>query len=500
MIRLPIPLYGWITALGVLSANLLAAQEASPPSLITEKITVYALDGDGPPNLVSNGLPMKPGALRDLANIRILDGQTEVPLATQALAYWPHDHSIRSVLIQFEAGFRGKTKTYTLQLGRSRTTSDRPLVPVTWALPTRLFSLSADYLSESLITWEQKPLGKTGFPAWDKKQLENFSSVNRRISSSVTCPNADLYYDSISTQYQLYARTGDPRYLVNARRWALHYRRDQIWLSGPNIGHTRCGDVNGTRYVYVQALVYDYFFFGDAEARRVAGLIVDNFLMQHGDSYYYVAPNTRRAWTEREPAYALMGILAYYEATGNAAYLREVQRRVGLLHRMQVENGRRAWVHNLHDHDPNEGCQTTDWGSSPWMSGLLLEAVVQYHKLTRDPMAVDSITMALDDLMTHYLATKDHAGRSFIYLGCSRYTEGTPDLDNLIAHAYGYGYAITGKPEYRKVGMDLFNTSVRSGWSGDFRHYNQQFRSSGYFVAYVSSGYEVPGVAVDWGE
>jgi hypothetical protein len=124
---------------------------------------------------------------------------------------------------------------------------------------------------------------------------------------------------------------------------------------------------------------------------------------------------------EREAAFALVGVLAQFEGTGETRYIEHIRGRVALLHQMQQDNGpARAWVHNMHDHDPSEGCAVTEYGSSPWMSGLMLEGVVKYHKLTGDPVARESILMAVDDLRFNYLASAGgFAGRSFIYLGCS---------------------------------------------------------------------------------
>jgi hypothetical protein len=232
--------------------------------------------------------------------------------------------------------------------------------------------------------------------------------------------------------------------------------------------------------------------FGDEAARNVSAIVVDNFYMPHADIWYYKAPHTRGFWTEREAAFSLIGILAHYEGTGNTAYLNRVRDRVASLHRMQVDNGRRAWVHNLYDHDPSEGCAPSDYGSSPWMSGLLLEAIIKYHKLTSDPIARDSILMAVNDLRALYLATGDHAGVSFVYLGCSSYVDGVPDLDNLVSHAFGYAYRLTDDATYRTLGTSLFNTSVAAGYAGSPKHYNQQFRSSGHFPAYVKTHATTP--------
>ena len=460
-------------------------------------MTVQTYSGNGPANLVSNAIPFKPGALSDERNIRILDGTTEVTIAADVLATWPQDNSIRSLLVQFIAP---TAKTYTLQIGSPRTTVDASLLPVSWDLPQRIFTLPASYLSDSLVFWEQKPHGQTGFPAWESKQLANYSRI-ATVGTS-TCVRDDQYYDAISTTYQMYARTGNLQYLVNARRWALHHRRDQIYLSGPNIGHPRCsgGYLNNTRYTFPQGLVSDYFMFGDEEAKRVAGVVVDNFYMPFASSWFYKAPNTRGFWTEREAAFALIGMIAYYEATRGSNYLNTITTRINSLRQMQLDNGRRAWVHNLYDHDPSEGCSVTEWGSSPFMSGLLLEAVIKYHKLTGAANARESILMAVDDLRARALATGAYAGASFRYLDCSIYRDGNPDIDNLISHAYGYAYKLTGDTTYRQLGTNIFNTSVANGYAGSHKHFNQQFRSSGHFVAYIagsgSSDTTLPTVSV----
>lgn len=466
----------------VLALVLASTAAAQTTFDVPASVQVYSGPGaNGPAGLVSNSIPFRPGVLSDPRLVRVLDENGEVPTATRVLARWPGDNSIRALLLQFSAPV---ARRYTISVGRPRTTSDPAAVPVAWDLPTRVFTLPAQYLSDSYIVGEQRPLGQTGFAAWDQKQVRYYSSIE--TIGTASCASSDQYYDSITTTYQLYARTGDLKYLANARRWALHHRRDQIQLSGPNAGRSRCADSGKTRYTFPQGLVQDYFMFGDDEARRVAGLIVDNFYMPHAEEHYYIAPRTRGFWTEREPAFALIGILAYYEATGSALYLDRVRQRVASLARMQIDNERRAWVHNLYDHDPSEGCAPSEYGSSPWMSGLLLEAIVGYHWLTDDPVARDSILMAVNDLRARNVATRAYAGASFVYLGCAAYADGSPDLDNLVAHAYGYAYRLTGDESYRTFGTTLFNTAVEHGYTSTHKHFDQQFRSSGHFPAYIA--------------
>ena len=65
---------------------------------------------------------------------------------------------------------------------------------------------------------------------------------------------------------------------------------------------------------------------------------------------------------------------------------------------MQSDLGGTAWVHNLYDHDPSECTDSTNWGVSPWMTGLLLEPFIDYHRLTGSNVARQSILWALEYL------------------------------------------------------------------------------------------------------
>ena len=470
--------------LALVATSLFPSTASGQTVSVAATVQVYSGAGaNGPADLVSNAVPFRQGVLSNVQNVRVLDGGSEVAIAARVLATWPADGSIRSLLLQFSAP---AARTYTIQAGIPRATADRAFVPVTWDVPTRVFTLPAAYLSESLIFWEQTPIGQSGFPAWEQKQLNSYYRIG--TVGTAACVRDDHYYDAITTSYQMYARTGNITHLVTARRWALHHRRDQIYLSGANIGHPRCtgGYLNNTRYTFPQGLVQDFFMFGDEEARNVSAIVVDNFYMPHASGWYYQAPNSRGFWTEREAAFALNGILAHYEATGNVTYLNRARLRITDLRRMQVDNGQRAWVHNLYDHDPSEGCGVGDYGSSPWMSGLLLEGIVKFHKLTGEQVARDSILMAVDDLRARYLATGAHAGVSFVYLGCSAYADGAPDLDNLISHAFAYAFRITSDQTYRTLATALFNTAVAHGVTASHKHFNQQFRNSGHTPAYLA--------------
>ena len=65
------------------------------------------------------------------------------------------------------------------------------------------------------------------------------------------------------------------------------------------------------------------------------------------------------------------------------------------------------------------------------------------------------------------------------------YEVGVPDLDNIITHAFGYAYHITGNAAYRDVGTMVFNTALDNAATASPRHVCQQYRSSGHFPVYV---------------
>lgn len=450
------------------------------------QVSDYAA-GDGPTGLVSQGIPFKANVLSDINQLRILDGNTEVQTASKVLAKWPNG-SIRVALVQFSSAVAG-AKTYTVSVGTARATAQAALMTVSWKFPKRIFVMDAQYLSDSLIFWEQIPLGKTGHNDWDQKQLTKFSVINTEPKTTTKCANDDQYYDTISTSYQMYVRTGQIDKLTNGRRWAYHHRKDQINLTGSNVGYGICSDLTKTRYTFVDGLVRDYFFWGDEESLRVAGLIVDNFYMKHAESNYYIAPMTRGFWTEREAAFAQLGLVAYYEGTGNTTYLNKAKDRFYKLYQMQVGNNNGAWVHNLYDHDPEEGCAVTDYGISPFMTGLLAESLIRFHKLTGDATAANSIKYAADYVSKNVVASGDGAGRGFIYLGCREvYTDANPDIDNLLSPLLGYAYRLSNytNQDLYTLGLAVFNYSTSEGVTSDPKHFNQQFRTSGNFLGYIN--------------
>ncbi len=74
--------------------------ETDPPAQDVELRQLPDADETAP--MVAGGVPFPRGALTDPANVRLLQGDTDVPLQTKPLAYWP-DKSIKWLLLVFPA-------------------------------------------------------------------------------------------------------------------------------------------------------------------------------------------------------------------------------------------------------------------------------------------------------------------------------------------------------------------------------------------------------------
>ena len=95
----------------------------------------------------------------------------------------------------------------------ARTTPIAHSFPVTWDLPTRIFTLSAAYLSDSLRVLGAEAARTDRVPAWDQKQLTDYSQI--ATVGTAACVRDDHYYDAITTTYQ--CTRGPARYVPGER-------------------------------------------------------------------------------------------------------------------------------------------------------------------------------------------------------------------------------------------------------------------------------------------
>jgi len=121
----------------------------------------------------------------------------------------------------------------------------------------------------------------------------------------------------------------------------------------------------------------------------------------------------------------------------------------------------------------------------PFMVGLACEALIQYYEQSRDPRVPPAIKAALDALWDWAWVAED---RSFFYESTGDTTQGTPDLNMLIAPAFGWLYAMTGDPTYQQRGDLIFEGGILGAWLGGGKQFSQNYRWSPDYVKWRRQG------------
>jgi chitodextrinase len=120
----------------------------------------------------------------------------------------------------------------------------------------------------------------------------------------------------------------------------------------------------------------------------------------------------------------------------------------------------------------------------PFMVGLACEALIQYYEESRDPRVPPAIKTALDALWNWAWVAED---MSFFYESTGDTTQGAPDLNMLIAPAFGWLYAMTGDVSYRERGDLIFEGGVLGAWLGGGKQFSQNYRWSPDYVKWRST-------------
>jgi hypothetical protein len=434
--------------------------------------------------LISSGIPFAPGQLASEKNIAFLNQEgKELSVVVRVLARWPQDQSIRSVLVQFPFTIDKLYESVKMKWGTPRTTQDLEVVEPRWEYSEGMVLLPAQWLCDSQVIGEQVPWGEGGFPEYEERIEKYLPKLLGKESSGDVRKSG--YYSTPHVLYQFYVRTGKIKYFLAARKELLRYRETQIVLEGKDRGKSTAG--REPRYLYVDAMADDYFLTGDPRTLEVAGYMAEYLKNNFPAEKAYYSKEDTRFFTERWHAFPFLGVLSYYEMTGNPEYLKVADEFMKNLYKTQMEWPQRGgFIHNLYSHDTEEGARPDEYGGSPFMTGLLLEPIIKYHRLTASEMAADSIFRALDWLMSEGLAPK---GNVVKYLTADKYKDedGHPDLNLLVVHGFGYGYKISGyeRADYLGVGNKLFRRGIRDAYLNDQKHFNENFRSSGHYLAYI---------------
>jgi hypothetical protein len=452
--------------------------------------------------VVSLGVPFPPGALFDDSHLSVLaDNGAELPLRRITLARWPADGSVRSVVLAFRATLpSGARRDYQVRYGVAGSAAVDPTLqpnpdgPVAATLP-------ASWYAASRVSGLLLPVAANRrFAAFDTTLQNTLAQIDYTQfgNNCGSTTNHRTYYDGPHALYQLFLRTGEARHYRRAREEALWYRANELrWHDNRSMAVQNCQAANWTpatgldwavlRRMLSQGMLDDHLLTGDpAAAEAVRGL---------GEAYRRNLPaltvggaNSSIEATERNLAWTLMG-LASYHAIDNRPLVSEALR--ALADRAvawQNRGSSGAFEHDLVRPDPSE-CSNGPNGGSPFMTSLLIDALMDYHQLSGDARVVELVRKAAQWYQTRAI-TSD--GRAFRYLwNCLNdpYDDSsTADLNLLIGHVFGAAYALTGDAQWLSFGDRMADAGVQAMFTRRPKQWNQAARSFGRYLGYRAQG------------
>jgi hypothetical protein len=513
-----------LDALSFTLASLIVACESTPAATPTNRsdaaapangeiaLSIVRLRAGSDPATLTVSVPFAPGELTDPAAVQLFDGANEVARNTSVLARW-NDGSLRALLVGFTTpSVVGTRSTLTLK-SRGANAKSLPGTPEATRCPTLRAFATGDRWSTtgSLgISFQRADTGSFA-PSFFRRAAPVFQSVANPPAGSNTTPRVRNYYDHTHALYShMLALEPTPDLVERIDAEVTRYREAEIVHSGrargtysapPDTESTTPIDFNIVRRMYAQGLVEDYLVSGDQRSLEVAKEIADAFLADvPAQTPYY-------AYTERIPAWTLLGLLPVYEVTGDVRYLNAAKSvgDVALAHQEAMatkypnqagvtgltgafaQDRRGAWF------DDSES--TASGAGSPFMTTLLVEALVRLYRDTNDVRYLESATKAVrwlglgcfvdaNDGATVFTDDPDpssgddaslhHASFRYVCRASDNRTA-LPALNPMFALALGVGWQRTGDELYRTMARAVLGFD---GWGYTIKEYNQSMRSA----------------------
>jgi hypothetical protein len=215
---------------GSATVTVTAAPPPPPPPPSGIALTVQRLTSGSGTVLVSNGIPLPPGALQasNVGEVQVWVEGVEQAVYVEALEGRHSDGSVRSILVQFDYTLPDMTaRSGQLALGTARSTTDLskttpPSVPSAVALPS-----SPDYLVTTLLAGELLTEANSTTTPDIQAQSDDYSPIGDIQWGNLG--NAALrggaQYEHPHTAYSQWLRSGDVTWWDRATRMARSYRQ-----------------------------------------------------------------------------------------------------------------------------------------------------------------------------------------------------------------------------------------------------------------------------------
>ncbi len=292
------------------------------------------------------------------------------------------------------------------------------------------------------------------------------------------------YYDVALSWFNIFAMTGDARALRLGRMAATNHWDYDMQHVGPQRG---IRSIDDPRHIYTAGPLASYVLTGDRLALDMAREVADGIVDHLPDWEGYI-----QGFNERSGAWPLLSLVAAYEATLDERYLRGARWVVDRVLAWQHPT-RGGWIRTYED--PEE-CPYGDQGGSPFMTSLLMEALLKYYRISGDDRVPGSLSRAADWLIREtWLPSIGRPGvDTFLYIQCrpagsqkAGYGE-TWDLNPMIAAGLAAAYRVAGNPRHLEVAIQAFRVGIaRHLPPAAGKQFAQFFRSSGLAMAQIAT-------------
>jgi hypothetical protein len=433
--------------------------------------------------LVSSGIPLAPGMLMpgDVGLVRLMVGSQEQSIFIKALRGRHADGSVRSVLVQFSYNISSTPVPAELVIGSARTTPARQEAPVSFTFGSPLPAAIAVPSSVEYLLGTGLVLPTVAMPTSFSFQYEDrfaqqsdgrWSIFKQKYDANeLNTGITENYYDRAMFHWVWWARTGDVKYWIRAVHYLMAYREN--YMRGYDY---RVQPHN----MMVEGFELHYLLTGDEESRYGVGAMASML--------------TSPSWIGRIDE----NVPSYMEGRIMSRIL------LGILtaHRLELETADSRQTKNMRDLATEAVGRIlnrqTSLGTYPaevtcgeqlnYMTGLINEVFAKYYDLIHpDPRIPAAIAKSLDYMWSTQWKAADGG---FAYLsagtceGVGSHTTGSPDLNMLIGHGFGWMYRQTGDAKWRERGDVIFNEGVSKAWFGSStfttaeKQFNESYRSS----------------------
>lgn len=415
--------------------------------------------------LVSSGVPLIPGALRDtdVGSVRVFVAGTEQRIFISPLRGRHPDGSLATILVQFPYALTSGTNVAAeIVFGSARTLTDLPAQTVNPGLPLGLILPSdPNYLVRTNLVGPTLTVDATSaispFAAKFDVDFRTFADLHWATYADAWEQN---YYDRAQIYYAQWVRTGNPEYWVRGTRQILAYRTN--YLEANSYG-------TSPHWSQIDGVALHYQLTGDESSRFAVGRVAEVLRYFRDNARLVGHPDIESRILARTLMAQLWGWRLQTRGNEATATSTEISTLISTILSLQAADG--AWRYPTI-------CGINS-ASLTYMDGLLNEALIQaYTHHNANPSIPLKVRKSADYMWSRWKV----ASQAIEYApGCPPSTtdpDSYPELNNLVVNTFAWVYAQTGEVDLRQKADSIFNGGVRGQFLYGQKQFNQQYTTA----------------------